>query len=67
MKLLGKTKNKMTKDGKNLSYLELADVVLVHCNIVNNNARVSYTFVSNISFGQLLDISPNKFDIFKTF
>ena len=64
MKLLGKTKNKMTKNGKNLSYLELADVVLVHC---NNNARVSYTFVSNISFGQLLDISPNKFDILKTF
>ena len=37
-------------------------LVLVHCNVVNNsyeqNSRVLYTFVSDKSFGQLLDISP---------
>ena len=39
MKLLGTTKNKITKDknGENLSHLEIAEVVLVHCNIVNND------------------------------
>ena len=41
--------------------LEITEVVIVHCNIVNNdyqyNSRVWYTFVSNRSFGQLLDIA----------
>ena len=38
MKLLGSTENKITKDknGENLSHLEIAEVVLVHCDIVNN-------------------------------
>ena len=37
-------------------------MVLIHCNIVNNsyqqNSRVLYAFVPNISFGNFLDISP---------
>ena len=39
MKLLGSTENKITKDknGKNVPHLEITEVVLVHCNIVNNN------------------------------
>ena len=39
MKLLGSTKNKMTKakNGKNVPHLEINEVVLVHCNIVNND------------------------------
>ena len=45
-------------------YLEITEVVLVHCNIVNNyyqqNSRVLYACVSNTFFGQLLDISPKK-------
>ena len=55
MKLLGSTKSKITKDetGKNVSHLEITEVVLVHCNIVNNNYshdyRVLYTFVPNKS------------------
>ena len=71
MKLLGSTKGKITKDknGENVSHLETTDVVLIHCNIVNNNyqqnSRILYTFVSNKSFDQLLDISPKKFYIFK--
>ena len=45
--------------------LEIIEVVLIHCNIVNKDfqqdTRVLYTFVSNKSFGQLLDISPKNF------
>ena len=39
MKLLGSTKSKITKDksGKNWSYLEITEVVLIHCNVVNNS------------------------------
>ena len=66
MKLLVSTKSKITKDenGENLPYLEVTEIVLVHCNFVNNhyqqNSRVWYTFVPNISFCQLLDILPQK-------
>ena len=34
MKLLGRTENKITKD---IPHFEIAEVVLVHCNIVNND------------------------------
>ena len=39
MKLLESTENEIIKDknGENVPYLEITDVVLVHCNIVNNN------------------------------
>ena len=62
MKLLGSTKSKINKDenGKNVPHLKITEVVLIHRNIVKNNyqqdSRVLYTFVSNKSFGQLLDI-----------
>ena len=38
MKLLGSTKNKITKDenGENVPHLEMTDIVLVHFNIVKN-------------------------------
>ena len=38
-KLLGSTKSNITKDenGKNVCHLEITEVVLVHCNIVNSN------------------------------
>ena len=77
MKSLGSTKSKITKqeNGENVPHLEITEVVLVHCSIhqylVNNdyqqNLRVSYTFVSNKSFGQLLDILHKKFIFQKTF
>ena len=73
MKLLGSTKSQITKDenGENVPYLEITELVLMHCNIVYNiyqqNSRVFCTFVPNISFGQLLDISPNNFIFLKTF
>ena len=39
IKLLGSTKNKITKDknGENVPHLEITEVVLVHCDIVNND------------------------------
>ena len=73
MKLLGSTENKITKDknGENVSHLEIAEVVLVHCNIVNNDyqwdSRVLYTFVPNKPFGSLLEISPANHIFLKTF
>ena len=60
MKLLGITENKITtdKNGENVPHLEITEVVLVHCNIVNNDyqqdSRVLYTFVPNKPFGSLL-------------
>ena len=73
MKLLVSTKSKITKNenGENSPYLEIIEVVLIHCNVVNNsyqqNSRVLYTFLPNKSFGQLLDISPESFIFLKTF
>ena len=67
VKLLGSTKSKIAKDknGENVPYLQITEVLLIHCNVVNNsyqqNSRVLYTFVLNKSFGQLLDISPKNF------
>ena len=39
MKLLGSTKNKITKYkyGENVPHLEITEVVLVQCDIVNND------------------------------
>ena len=41
MKLLGSTKSKTTKDenGENVPHLKLTEVVLIHCNIVNNDYK----------------------------
>ena len=64
MKLLGSTENKIikAKNDKNVPHLEITEVLLVHCNIVNNDyqqdCRVLYTFVPNKPFGILLEISP---------
>ena len=48
IKLLGRTENEVTKDknGENLPHLEITELVLVHCGIVNNDyqqdSRVLY-------------------------
>ena len=72
MKLLGSTKNKITKDknGENVPHLEITEVILVHCNTVNNDqqdSRVSYTFVPSKTFGSFLEISPTNHIFLKTF
>ena len=67
MKLIGNIINNINRDenDKNVPYLEVTEVVLVHWNIVNNDyqqdSRVLYTVLSNKSFGQLVDISPKNF------
>ena len=73
MKLLGSTENKIIKDknGENVPHLEITEVVLVHCNIVNNDylqdSRVLCTFVPKKPFGGLLEISPTNHVFLKTF
>ena len=41
-------------------YLEIVELVLVHCNLVNNDyqqdTRILFTFVPNKTFGSLLEI-----------
>ena len=57
MKLLGNTENEITKDknGANVSYLEITEVVLVHCDFVNDDFQqdslVLYMVVLNKPFG----------------
>ena len=73
MKLLGSTENELTKDknSENVSHLEVAELVLVHCNLVKNDyqqdSRILYTFVSNKPFGSLLEISSSNYIFLKSF
>ena len=73
MKLFGSTRSTITKDknGGNVSHLEIIEVVLVHCHIVDNDyqqySRVLYTSVPNKSFSKSLKISPKNFLFLKTF
>ena len=72
MTLLWSTKSKITKieNGENVPHVKINEVILLHCNIVNNDYQqdsgVLYTFVPNKSFGQLLDILPKIFIFLKT-
>ena len=65
MKLLGSTKDTISseKNSEHVPRLENVDVVLVHCNLVNNSyqqaLRVLFTFVPNKQYGQLISISPH--------
>ena len=73
MKLLGSTESKITKNknGENVPHLEVVELVLVHCNLVNiyyqQDSRILYTFVPNKTFGSSLEISPTNYVFLKTF
>ena len=73
MKLYGTTESKIIKDknGENVPHLEITELVLIHCNLVNNDyqqdSRILYTFVPNKPFGSLLEISPTKHILLKPF
>ena len=73
MKLLGSTESKIAgeKNGEHVFHLEIVELVLIHCNIVNNNyqqnSRILYTFVPNKPFCSLLEISPSSHFFLKTF
>ena len=64
MKLIGSTKGTIDadKNSENVPRLENVEVVLVHCNLVNNSyqqaSRVLFTFAPNKQYGQLISISP---------
>ena len=72
MQLLGSSKNVIdkNKDGEIVPRLETVEVVLVHCNLVNNNyqqaSKVLFTFVPNKQFGQLITITPHSLTMLKT-
>ena len=54
-----------------MPHLEIKEVVLVHCNIVNNHyqqdSRVLHTFAPNKPFDSLLEISSTNHIFLKTF
>ena len=72
MKLLGSTKDTIDadKNSENVPRPENVEVVLAHCNLVNNSyqqaSRVLFTFVPNKQYGQLISISPNSLIFLKT-
>ena len=72
MKLLVSTKDTIDadKNSENVPRLENVEVVLVHCNLVNNScqqaSRVLFAFVPNKQYGQLISVSPNSLIFLKT-
>ena len=73
MKLLGSAESKITKDknGENVPHLVIVKLVLVHCNLANNDyqqhSRILFTFVTNKTFGSLLEVSPTNHVFLKKF
>ena len=73
IKLLGSTESRISRDknGENVPHLEVAELVLVHSNLVNNDyqqdSRILFTFVPNKAFGSLLEISLTNQFFLKTF
>ena len=57
------------KDGEDVTKLKSVEVVLVHCNLVNNNyqqaSKVLFTFMPNKQFGQLINISLHSLTMLK--
>ena len=72
MKPLGSTKKYVDQDenGEDVPKLESVEVVLVHCNLVNNNyqqaPKVLFTFVPNKQFGRLINIAPHSLTMIRT-
>ena len=72
MKLLESTKDTIDadKNSENVPKLENVEVVLVHCNLVNNtyqqHSRVLFTFVPTKQYSQLVSISPKSLIFLKT-
>ena len=72
MKLLLSTKDITDEDknSENVPRLENVEVVLVHCNLVNNSyqqhLRVLFTFVPTEIYDRLISISPHSLVFLKT-
>ena len=58
------------KNSELLPKLESVDLVLVHCNLVNNScqqaSKVLFTFVPNKKYGKLITVSPETLIMLKT-
>ena len=72
MQSLGSSKKDIDqiKDGEIVPTVETVEVVLVCCNLVNNNCQqastVLFTFLPNKQFGQLITITPHSPTMLKT-
>ena len=72
MQLLGSSKEVIdqNKDGEFVPRLDTVEVVLVHCNLVNNSyqqaSKVLFTYLPNKKFGQLITITPHSPTMLKT-
>ena len=72
MALLGSSSNTIEsdKDGELVPKLEVVEVVLVHCNLVNNSyqqaSKVLFTFVPNKQFSQLITVKSHSLTMLKT-
>ena len=72
IKLLGSSKDAIDadKNSENVPKLENVEVILVHCNLVNNayqqHSRVLFTFVPTKQYGELISISPHSLVFLKT-
>ena len=72
MTLLGSSSNTIDsdKDGELVPKLEVVEVVLIHCNLVNNDyqqaSKVLFTFVPNEQFAQLITVDPHSLTMLKT-
>ena len=73
MKLFGSTTKSIdkTKNNGNVPSLEVVEVVLVQCNLEDNQyqqkSEVLYTFKPNKSYAYLLDVEPSNLIFLKTF
>ena len=73
MKLFGSTKKLIdkTKNGEKVPSLEVVEVVLVQCNLVDNQyqqkSEVLYTFTPNKSYAYLLNVEPSNLVFLKTY
>ena len=72
MQLLGSSKKDIdqNKNREIVPRLKTVEVVLVYCNLVNNNyqqaSKALFTFVPNKQFGQLITITPHSPTMLKT-
>ena len=73
MKLFDSTKILIdkTRNGENVQSLEVVKVVLVQCNLVDNQfqqkSKVLYTFMPSKSFAYLLNVEPSNLVFLKTY
>ena len=73
MKIFGSTKKIIdkTKNGESVPSLEVVKVVLVHCNLVDNQhqqmSEVLQTFTPNKSYAYLLNVEPSNLEFLKTY